>query len=401
MRGSLLPRLAVALLVLSSTGVVAVSADDPAIQLSSVTVTPDDPTTGEQVTIDATISNLENSDTIVDVTSLYVRSIGTTEEFARIENVGSISPGGSLSVPISATFETAGQKQLDVNLVVQDTNGDYHSYTYPVYVEVSESVVRADLSATATENESETVEVALTNFGNTNLTDVEITAAAGGDVFERNFARDVSPESSQVTSFDTSGVVSDTVEFTATYDAAGASHSTSLVTDINEETQVPGEIRLTAVEVSRTGSGVMIEGDAANLGGTDADSVLVQVNETADVHPVSPSGEYFVGGVEASEFATFELTAQTESNASVVPVTITYIVDNERVTTTQQVDLTATAMAVSPSATPGDSAATSSGAATSHSGAGEQGGLPLPLLAGGVVLITILLAGVAYRWRSQ
>ncbi|TKX63002.1 hypothetical protein EXE48_04440 [Halorubrum sp. ASP1] len=401
MRRSLLPRLAVALLVLSSTGVVAVTADDPAIQLSSVTVTPDDPTTGEQVTIDATISNLENSDTIVDVTSLYVRSIGTTEEFARIEDVGSISPGGSLSVPISATFETAGQKQLDVNLVVQDTNGDYHSYTYPVYVEVSESVVRADLSATATENESETVEVALTNFGNTNLTDVEITAAAGGDVFDRNFARDVSPESSQVTSFDTSDVVSDTVEFTATYDAAGASHSTSLVTDVNEETQVPGEIRLTAVEVSRTGSGVMIEGDAANLGGTDANSVLVQVNETADVHPVSPSGEYFVGGVEASEFATFELTAQTESNASVVPVTLTYIVDNERVTTTQQVDLTDTAMAVGPNAAPSDSAATSSGAATSHSGAGEQGGLSLPLLAGGVVLITILLAGVAYRWRSQ
>ena len=82
--------------------------------------------------------------------------------------------------------------------------------------------------------------------------------------------------------------------------------------------------------------------------------VLVQINDTADVRPVSPSGEYFVGGVEASEFATFELTAQTESNASSVPVTITYIVDNERVTTTQHVDLKATAMSTGPSATPGD-----------------------------------------------
>ncbi|PHQ44469.1 hypothetical protein DJ68_18325, partial [Halorubrum sp. C3] len=87
MRRSLLPRLVLALLVLSSTGVVAVTADDPAIQLSSVTVTPDDPTTGEQVTIDATISNLENSDTLVDVTDLYVRSLGTTKEFDRIENI--------------------------------------------------------------------------------------------------------------------------------------------------------------------------------------------------------------------------------------------------------------------------------------------------------------------------
>lgn len=402
MRRSLLPRLVIALLVLvSSTGVVAVTAADPAVQLSSVNVTPDDPTTGEQVTIEATISNLENSDTIVDATSLYVRSRGTVDEFARIEDVGSISPGGSLSVPISTTFETPGQKELEINLVVQDTNGDYHSYTYPVYVEVSEPEVKAGLSATGPENESENIEVSLTNFGNTNLTDVEITATASGDDFDSNFVRDVSPESSQVTTFDTSGIVSDTVEFTATYDAAGASHSTSLETNINEETQVPGEIRLTAIDWSRAGSGVMIEGDAANLGGTDADSVLVRINNTDNIRPVSPSGEYFVGGVEASEFATFELTAQTDSNASSVPVVITYIVDNERVTTTQQVDLTAAAASASFSGPPGDGAASGGDASGPRSEATGSGGLPLRLLAGGVAVITILLAGVAYRWRSK
>jgi hypothetical protein len=194
--------------------------------------------------------------------------------------------------------------------------------------------------------------------------------------------------------------VSDTVEFTATYDAAGANHSTSVNANVDEETQVPGEVRLTAIEVSRTGSGVMIEGDAANLGGTDADSVLVQINDTADVQPVSPSGEYFVGGVEASEFATFELTAQTQSNASSVPVAITYIVDNERVTTTQEVELTATTMSAGPSTASGDSVASGGGPPAAHSGGGSSG-LPLRLLAGGVGVLTILLAGVAYRWRSQ
>lgn len=401
MRGSLLSRLVLALLVLSSTGAVAATAAGPAIQLSSVTVAPDDPITDEQVTIEATISNLENSDSIVDVTDLYVRSIGTTQEFDRIENVGSISPGGSLSVPISAKFETPGQKQLAINLVVQDTNGEYHSYTYPVYVEVSEPKVKADLSATTPQNDSETVEVSLTNFGNTNLTNVEVTATANGNVLERNFIRDVPPDSNRVSAFDTGGVVSDTVEFTATYDAAGDSHSTSLVTNVNEETQIPGEIRLTAVEVSRAGSGVMIEGDAANLGGTDAESVLVQINDTAGVQPVSPSGEYFVGGVEASEFATFELTAETESNTSSIPVAITYIVDNERVTTTQMVDLTATAMSAGSSGAPGDSVASGADASRPGSGSAGSGGLPLRLIAGGVVVITILLAGVAYRWRSR
>jgi hypothetical protein len=116
---------------------------------------------------------------------------------------------------------------------------------------------------------------------------------------------------------------------------------------------------------------------------------------------VSPSGEYFVGGVEASEFATFELTAQTDSNASSVPVVITYIVDNERVTTTQQVDLTAAGTSAAVSAPPDDGATSGGDASSPRSEATGSGGLPLGLLAGGAAVITILLAGVAYRWRSK
>jgi len=121
----------IALLVLTSgVGAVGVTAADPAVQLSSVTVTPDDPTTGEQVTIEATISNLENSDTTVNVTDRYVRTPGTTEAFARSEDVGSVAPGGTLSVPVSTTFETPGRNRLDINAWVRDEDGRHHSYTY-------------------------------------------------------------------------------------------------------------------------------------------------------------------------------------------------------------------------------------------------------------------------------
>jgi putative ABC transport system ATP-binding protein len=264
MRWSPLPRLAVVILVLlGGTGAVAVTAANPAVQLSSVAVTPDDPNTGERVTIEATISNLENSDTTVEVTDLYVRTPGTTEEFARGEDVGSIAPGGTLSVPVSTTFETAGQKRLDVNLGVRDEDGEYHSYIYPVYVDVSEPVVKADLSATTPGNGSGTTAVTLTNFGNTNLTDVEITAVADGAVLDRNFVHDVPPDADRTTTFDTGEVASDTVSFTAAYDAAGGNHSTSLAVAVDEDTPVPGEIRLTAIEVSRAGPGVTIQGDAA------------------------------------------------------------------------------------------------------------------------------------------
>jgi len=401
MRWSPLPRLTIALLVLvAGTGAAAVTAADPAVQLSSVTVTPDDPNTGEQVTIEATISNLENSDTTVDVTDLYVRTPGTTEEFARGEDVGSISPGGTLSVPVSTTFETPGQKRLDINLGVRDEDGAYHSYTYPVYVDVSEPVVKADLSAATPGNGSETTEISLTNFGNTNLSDVEITAVADGEVLDRNFVYDVAPESSRTTTFDTGGVGSDTVEFTATYTAAGANHSTSLGVDVDEDAQIPGEIRLTAIEVSRAGPGVTIQGDAANLGGTDADSVLVRVGDADDVRPASPSGEYFVGGIEASEFATFELTARTDANVSSVPVEIAYIVDNERVTTTQRIDLTAAGSSAGVGAVPGGGAP-GEGAAGPGPGPDDSGGLPLRLVGGAVAVIGVAVGVVVYRWRNR
>jgi hypothetical protein len=397
MRWSSLPRLTIALLVLlGGTGAVAVTAANPAVQLSSVAVTPDDPNTGERVTIEATISNLENSDTTVEVTDLYVRTPGTTEEFARGEDVGSIAPGGTLSVPVSTTFETAGQKRLDVNLGVRDEDGEYHSYTYPVYVDVSEPVVKADLSATTPGNDSGTTAVTLTNFGNTNLTDVEITAVADGEVLDRNFVHDVPPDADRTTTFDTGEVASGTVALTAAYDAAGGNHSTSLAVDVDEDAPVPGEIRLTAIEVSRAGSGVTIQGDAANLGGTDADSVLVRVGDADGIDPAPPSGEYFVGGVEASEFATFELTARTDANASSVPVEIAYIVDNERVTTTQRVDLTAGA-----SASPGAGAAAGGSAPDDGPDGNGSGGPPLALIGAAVAAVGVAVGVAVYRWRSR
>ena len=367
------------------------TAANPAVQLSSVSISPEDPNTGERVTVDATISNLENSDTTVEIRDIYVRATGTTNEYARIEDVGSIAPGGSLSVPVSITFDTAGEKRLSVYVVVQDEDDEYHRYTYPVYVDVTEPNVRADLSS-RTDAEAGTTSVSLTNFGNADLSDVDIAARVDGEVVARNFLFDVAPESNRTTTFDTDDYASKTVRFVATYDAAGESHETEISVDLDDQTEIPGEIRLTAIEAARSGSGVTIAGDAANLGGTDARSVLVSVGEADGVRPVSPSGEYFIGAIDASEFATFELTAAADQNASAVPVEITYIVDNERVTTTQRISLDEDSLSG------GADSAAGNGGRQPGSDAGGSGGLPLTLIGAGVVVVLLVGVGV-YRWR--
>jgi hypothetical protein len=398
MNWSSIPRVLVVLSLLISGAGAAITpaAAAPAIQVSSVTVTPDDPNTGEQVTIETEISNLQESDTTVTITDIYVRKPGTTTEYARVEDLGSVAPGGSVSIPMSTTFETSGQKRLTVSVAVRYNNGNsFQRYNYPIYIDVSEPNVKAELTAGPGANGSGT-SVSLTNYGNANLTDVELTASVDGEQIDRNFLFDVEPGASQSTTFDTDDLASDQLTVTAQYEAAGGSHNTTLAVDLDENAPVRGDVRLTSVEATQTGSGLRIEGDAANLGTTDAESVLVRIPETDTVRPVAPSGEYFVGAVEGSEFATFELTASTPPNTSVseVPVEITYVVDDERVTKTQQLQVDpAPAMALGAGQAAGGSGPGGAGPP------GGSGGLPLTLIGGAVVVLVLVGAGV-YRWRQ-
>ena len=372
-----------------TVGSTVAAADGPAVQVSSVTVTPEDPVEGETVTFETTISNLEGSSGTVRISDIYLRRTGSTREFARIGNVGSVAPGGSLTVPMRAAFENAGEKSLTVRVVVVDQNGSVSAYTYPASVDVETPVVRGGLS---TENRSDGTSVTLSNYGNVNFTDVAISSSVGGSVRDRQLTGDVEPDANRTVTFDTADYGSDNVTFRATYTANGAARELSRTVDIDR--QVRGEIRLTSVEVRRSGGTDSLEGDAANVGGTDAESVLVRVPDTGDVRPAGGAGEYFIGPVDASEFATFELSAAVDAGASSVPVEITYIVDDERVTTTQRLDLDSTA----PSG--GDGASGDDGQGDSGGSGGGQSGLPLVGI--GVALALLVVAGVAViRWRNR
>jgi hypothetical protein len=57
------------------------------------------------------------------------------------------------------------------------------------------------------------------------------------------------------------------------------------------------------------------------------------MGSNAHVSPAYPQRDYFIGTVEANEFAPFELTADVDAaNASAIPVRVTYRTGDERVT---------------------------------------------------------------------
>jgi len=379
-------------LLVASVGVTTMTVSARAdIQITSVNATPDDPTTGEQVTVETTIQNLQSSNESIDITSIFLQGPGSFERYGRIRGLGSVAPGASVTVPLFATFDEPGQKRLTAEITVRTESGDFRRYSSPVFFTVEEPLVRADLAADP--NQSDTTEIELTNLGNVALTDVEVTATDDGDVVARRLLADVEPNTSRRAILDTGRPTNETLRVVASYEAAGENRTTTITTTVQEE--VLGEVRLTGIEASRTGSSVLLDGEAANVGSTDVESVLVRVPNSSEVNPVAPSGEYFVGLIDASEFATFELTADVGPDTETIPVEITFIVDDERVTTTQQID-------IGSAAGPGSQGTANSDGQTGGDTGGLSGGLPLGVI--GLVVVLLVLAGAGfgvYRWRSQ
>ncbi|WP_435068243.1 hypothetical protein [Haloplanus sp. C73] len=472
----------------------AAQSDDAYVTVGNVSVSPETPEPGEQVTITAELQNSESSSGAAEITEASLQRSDLTQ-LSTTGDLGSLGPGDSLEIPFSASFDSEGEKRLTVVLrgttpsgsvfvverpvyvdverssgvslafsTVYDTdpaagaetpinvtvaNGDSeavtgvqldlngsgvdnpnrirgsidggseHTFQYDATfddvgtqtltgevtyttsegvtrtttasteMEVEEPEIRADLSARTTADGDTKLD--LTNFGNAPLTDVEITATANDSVVARNLLSDVDPDSNESVTFDIPSAVDGDVTYTATYTAAGDTHSTHL----RGQSPVSGEIRLVSVESSPTAGGVTIQGDAANLGSTAAESVLLSVASTERVDPAAPTGQYYVGEIEGSEFGTFELSASTQSNVDSIPVTVTYIVDGERVTTVQEIELASNAGGVQrPVAEASDDGP--------PSGQGESGGGGLPMTAIGAVVALLLLVGVGlYRWRSQ
>jgi hypothetical protein len=157
-----------------TVGATTVAASSPDVQVASVDVAPADPVAGESVTFETTVANLQRTNGTVQVSDVYLRRSGSTREYARVEDVGSVAPGGSITDPLTAEFDNAGDKELTVTVVVQDQRGRFHRYSYPARVDVERPVVRGGLSANG--STSDETNVTLTNYGNVNFTDVEVSA---------------------------------------------------------------------------------------------------------------------------------------------------------------------------------------------------------------------------------
>jgi hypothetical protein len=423
-------------------GAMTASAAQTDVAIRSVNVSVDQPAPGEAFTLTTTVANLQTSSGPVDVQAVYVRRAGSTREFARIENVGSIPVDGTLSIPLTMKINNPGEKRLTVKVVVEGPDGNFTRVEYPLFVDVQEpdeavlsfadldtvagqerginitvangddgalsnvvleldgdatvenrervtaslqpgsqtthtfqvtfpdpgqqtlnamltyktsrgntrtvqrdvtvdverAVVDTDLRASVVvDNGSSAIDVSLTEYGNVELREGQLRAVANGETVERALIPDVAAESTRTVTLDSRSIPAGNVTIVVAYTAAGERRTAN--TTVRYSPAPSAAVSLIGVETSKRGDILTLSGNVTNVGTAAATSVQVSVTETGSVRPVSPAREHFVGRLDASGSATFELTANASADIGEVPVEIQYTVDGERLTESVPIDV--------------------------------------------------------------
>jgi len=360
---------------------------------------------GARTSVPVTVSNpteepMRNLTVTVDGTSLVPVD-------AR-ETVPVLAAGGSTTVNLSVRPTAAGDATLQVGVTYTTASGvldrtvvDRSLRVAPLEDDVGVSVtpdrepdtqqvpqgiqgVLAGAGGQATtqqddgEQRSDRVAVTVTNFGNAPVAGVVV----GPRVEDRRLARQsvadrLAPGESTTVTVDLSTVRRPgEIAFEVSYLTAGQEGEATTTYDYRPET---GAVRLTGLELALEDGRLVLSGNAGNVGDADLEGMVVELGENEHVEPAYPNRNYFVGTVEASEFAPFELTADVDAeNVSSIPVRVSYRVDGYEFERTVSVPYEG----VSPDDTE------------------TSGGLPwIPALAGVVVLA---LAGAGYGiWRGR
>ncbi|GGN87040.1 hypothetical protein [Haloarcula pellucida] len=152
--------------------------------VTGVDVTPSGPAPGETVTFTPTVRNLQSSSDSLDIRAIALRRAGGggITEYTRVRNVGTITPGSEIQVPLTHTFETAGTRDMRVFVYAYNPNAsETVQLRYPVSVSVRERHPQLDIKANdsvAGVPSSGTVTVA--NGLDTNVSNAEITVSGDG-----------------------------------------------------------------------------------------------------------------------------------------------------------------------------------------------------------------------------
>ena len=376
--------------LLAGAGLTTASSSDVYVTVSDVTVSNDDPTTGEPVTVTPTISLSGQKDGGFEITQITL----TAPDQGRVDEAGDlgiIGAGESIDAPLQTTFDTAGEKRLVVTVrgIRTDANGSTQKIGVikrPVYVSVSEpssdpvteprvqidtdrAVAGSDVPATVT----------VSNGDDDALTDLTLRLESDGTVEDPMRVRPTLDAGNMTTA-----------EFAVQPEAVG-SNSLEATVEYNGGSQVTAtrsmhveplreDVDLYASVSERNGSTVL-QYRVTNRGNAPIDGVSIsgQTNDTR-----LPGATIETVDATAAETVTIPVNGAPVGTAQIEAM---YTVGDRTAQVERAVDIT------EPTATKSE---TESNGAQSIATVGELGGLPFAGVS--IVLIGLVSVGlVGYR----
>jgi hypothetical protein len=166
--------------------------------VTNVSVAPDQPAPGDLVTITTTVRNTGSSRRSywVEAVALRAPPDASFEEYTRVEDVGSLTPGSTLRVPLRQRFGEPGTYRMRAVVYLENERDSRRRVQYPVVVEVTgrderRPAVDVDVGRTVVGAET-TVDVELANDLPTDVVGGSLSLSGGSlDVVDsrRVFAR--------------------------------------------------------------------------------------------------------------------------------------------------------------------------------------------------------------------
>ena len=271
--------------------------------------------------------------------------------------VASLAAGAAQQLNFSVRAARPGEANLSVEVGYTTGSGTRATETYAHRVAVRELVddvgVRVSTAPTADETqqpggqlgvllggdtggttrenddgeEPSRVEVTVTNFGNAPVSDVVAAPRVGETTLARvSVPGPIAPGEEASVTVPLERAPGGDLVVDVTYGVGAGSGTATGRFDFRPRT---GAVRLTGVDLVAEDGVVRVTGNAGNVGRGSVTGVVLAVGEAAGVRPAYPQRDYFVGTVEGSEFAPFELTASVSEDASTIPVVVSYAVDGE------------------------------------------------------------------------
>ncbi len=294
----------------------AVAVPDARLSIDTVDVDPDTPTAGSPVTVSPTIESSVGSTEPVDIDSVALED--GNETLVNVTNSGALSPGDSVSVPLTTTFDDPGTYDLSINVSGTDSEGNTTTAQRPISLVVEPGSPQLELNTRDAVNETATtIEGLVTNPTESTLRDIELsldgdgfegladrrTISSLGAGEEREFTLEVRPE--------TNGTVP--LEVNATYRTGIGTEDT---VSLNE-----------SLLVSESRYNVSLEVTTAELTEQEDD----ELDDVGDIGIDIPGlgGDSGVDGDSSTPTSEVRITVSNVGNAPVTDVTLDSQIDGE------------------------------------------------------------------------